>query len=714
MSVNYSEIASRVTDILKDIVYVTDVDSCEIYYINEAGAELFGVEISDISSWKDHKCYEIIQKRSNQCEFCTNKIISEDSYHGWEHYYAPKDKYFYIQDRLISFENKKLRLCVMTEITKQRNLETELRDKLSQEQALNACIEHLHTNEPPQKLMFHLLGVVGEYFNADNVHLLKVDTENDRCNFLFEWSVSQDHSKLDDYMFFEKKDLDDWFKSFEEQGYYQISTDGLEEDKIPKILHNFSSKNLMAVPWVNALGYIDGFIGLENSEVEIKDIAFLQSLTKIISDFLLKIELHDSLRSLSMTDSMTGLGNRHSYRIRIDQLETQRLLSLGVIYLDINGLKQLNDEYGQLYGDKTIEKVASVLFKVFGMSAYRISGDDFIVLSTDVDEAEFNCDIAQMREDIKSTGISVCIGVAYSNNTIDVQRQIEIADGLMYTEKQQLYTATQYGQKYRATLAKNLTDEILDNKFMVFLQPQIELDTGMLIGAEALIRKCDKEGKIIPPISFIPFYEQQEIIHHIDLFVLETICKQFAHWDKILPGNNIKVATNFSRITLKEDNIVGKVSAICDKYNVKHNRMVVEITESLEVFEREHLCSLIVEFAENGFPVSLDDFGSGHSNLSVLTSSSFDEIKIDKSIVDDIVNNSKSLAIAKLIVNMCNDFNIENSVAEGVEYTEQYDLLKRLNCTIGQGYFFDKPLPISEFNSKYFNPTYTDTNVILR
>ncbi len=702
MSVNFSEIASMVTAVLKDVVYVTDVDNCDIYYINETAAKLFEVDILDVDSWKGHKCYEIIQKRTERCEFCTNDIIKEDSYHSWEHYYAPKDMRFAIQDRLIKVNDNKLRLCVMHDITKQRKLETELREKLLQEKALNSCIEHLHTNESPKNLMFNLLGVVGEYFSADNVHIIKLDSESDRYEVLFEWYCSSEFNRLNDLFYFTLEELELWEKSFLEKGYYHFVLSNVDESEVPMVLKKFGTQSLLAVPWKNSENHFAGFIGLENPKSNISEIGFLDSLVKIISDFLLKIELHDSLHSLSLTDAMTGLRNRYSYKIKMDQLNGQRLQSLGVLYLDINGLKQLNDEYGQAYGDQTIEKVAAMLFKVFGMNAFRISGDDFIVIAPDIDEVDFKSDITELRENIKSTGISVCIGSSYSTSDIDVQKQVSLADSFMYTEKQQMFTSSQATQKYRASLAGSLASELSDNRFLVYLQPQIELDTGKLIGAEALIRKTDNEGKIIPPLSFIPFYEQQEIIHYIDLFVLETICKQFAVWEKLSPGNTIKMATNFSRITLKEPDIVKTVKEICDRYDVSPNRIVVEITESLEVFEREHLCNLILEFASEGFSVSLDDFGSGHSNLSVLTSSNFDEIKIDKSIVDNIAQNNKSLAIAKLIVNMCNDFNIEHSVAEGVEITEQYDLLRSLKCTIGQGYFFDKPLPISEFNEKYF------------
>ncbi len=699
---NYSEIASIVTDVLKDAVYVTDVDNNDIYYINEAAAELFSVNFNDTMSWKGRKCYEVIQKRSTKCEFCTNHLLCEDSYYSWEHYYSPKDMIFFIQDRLIKVGDKNLRLCVMNDITRQRRLETELRDKLSEEQALNACIEHLHTNESPKILMFNLLGIVGNYFNADNVHVFKVDYSNEHYEMMFEWYKDEKIKRSPDLHFVEFKELEGWFDCFENCDYNLTTSSKSFSETMSGIIKSLNIDSLITVPWKDLEGKIEGFIGLENPRKQIDNKLFLHSITKIVSDFIDKLELHNSLHSLSLTDAMTGLGNRYSYRLKVEQIEKQSPQTLGVVYLDINGLKQLNDEYGQAYGDKTIEKIASMLFKLFGMNAFRISGDDFIILYPDAEEDMFYRDVAQLKNDISSSGISVCIGTSYSNDDVQVHKQIGIADSMMYTEKQQMFNASQSGQKYRTALAETLIKEISQSRFFVCLQPQIELDTGNLIGAEALIRKNDKDGKIIPPINFLPFYEQQEIIHLIDFYVLETICKQFEAWDTLSPGNNIKVATNFSRITLKEDGIVEKVKSICDRHQVSPSRIVIEITESVEVFEREQLCKLILEFAEKGFAVSLDDFGSGHSNLSVLTSSNFDEVKIDKSIVDHIVDNSKSLAIAKLIVNMCHTFNIESSVAEGVEYSEQYNMLRSLNCTIGQGYFFDKPLPIMEFNDKYF------------
>ncbi len=699
---NYSQIASVVTDVLRDAVYVTDVDTNDIYYINETAADLFSVDVADVSSWQGHKCYEVIQKRNTPCDFCTNHLLNEDSYHSWEHHYAPKGKVMFLQDRLIRVEGKNLRLCVMNDITDQRRLETELREKLTEEQALNACIEHLHTNESPTLLMFNLLGIVGRYFDAENVHIFRADYKNNRMEMMFEWYKTTQFKRIADLRYLNFSDLKGWFEHFNSTDFSYNNKSETIFDSLHDIKKALNIGSLITVPWRSSNGKIEGFLGLESPKTHLDKKVFLHSLTKIIADFLDKLELNDALHSLSLTDAMTGLGNRYSYRLKMEQIEKQAPKTLGVIYMDINGLKQLNDEYGQAYGDKTIEKVASMLFKVFSMNAFRISGDDFIVLCANIDECVFYRDVAQLKDDIGSSGISVCLGTSFSSRNIDIHKQIEAADGMMYTEKQQMYSSSQSSQKYRNSLADNLINEIAQSRFSVYLQPQIELDTGNLIGAEALIRKNDNEGKIISPINFLPFYEQQEIIQHIDFYVLETICKQFAVWDALTPGNNIKVSTNFSRITLKEPNIVDKVMSICDSYSVSPARIVVEITESVEVFEREKLGMLLFEFTKKGFTVSLDDFGSGHSNLSVLTSSNFDEVKIDKSIVDNIVDNSKSLAIAKLIVNMCEDFNIETSVAEGVEYSEQYNMLRSLKCTIGQGYFFDKPLPISEFNNKYF------------
>ncbi len=232
------------------------------------------------------------------------------------------------------------------------------------------------------------------------------------------------------------------------------------------------------------------------------------------------------------------------------------------------------------------------------------------------------------------------------------------------------------------------------------MQPQINLSTNAVESAEALVRRIDKEGIIEAPFKFIPLYEKEGIIHYLDFYVFESVCSLLSKWQKI-HKINISIAVNFSRYTLQDKNIVSTLSKICKQYDVPPSSLIIEITETVQSIDNKQLITILDDFANSEFSLALDDFGSGYSNLSMLVDSNFDELKLDKSLVDNLVGSEKARVMTKYSLGLCDDLAIHTSVAEGVETSEQYEILKKLNCTKGQGFYFDKPMPIDEFERKY-------------
>jgi len=161
------------------------------------------------------------------------------------------------------------------------------------------------------------------------------------------------------------------------------------------------------------------------------------------------------------------------------------------------------------------------------------------------------------------------------------------------------------------------------------------------------------------------------------------------------------ICINLSRVTLMEYDIVNKISLICDKYNISHDKIIIEVTESISKMNDMFLFEVINKFRKENFNISLDDFGSDYSNLSILTKIDFDNVKIDKSIVDSINKNPKLRIIINHIINMCKELKNTKTIAEGVETKEQYDILKNYGCDSVQGYYFSKPITTKEFENKY-------------
>lgn len=256
---------------------------------------------------------------------------------------------------------------------------------------------------------------------------------------------------------------------------------------------------------------------------------------------------------------------------------------------------------------------------------------------------------------------------------------------------------------YSAKLKKRLTAEIKNGKFTVLLQPKINLQTGQVSGAEALVRKLDPFGEIISPGRFIPLYEKEGIVQAVDYHVLETVCKTMKGWK----AANIAfptISTNFSRITIIDKNFVENICKICRQYEISPKMIDIEITERVSEIGLQALIALVKRLHKLGFHVSLDDFGTEYSNLITLASIDFDTIKIDKSIVDHIVTNAKARIIVEHVIQIGKALDQTELVAEGIETNEQFQVLKQLHCDAGQGYYFSKPLSISEFCHRYLHP----------
>ena len=253
---------------------------------------------------------------------------------------------------------------------------------------------------------------------------------------------------------------------------------------------------------------------------------------------------------------------------------------------------------------------------------------------------------------------------------------------------------------HKAESAHRLLAEIAEGRFKVYLQPKINLQTGLIEGAEALVRKIDEQGVIISPDNFIPDYEENGLINYIDIFVLKTVCRMLKDWRE-RGGRVFKVSVNVSRVTLIAEDTIKNGVAICKKYGIDPCLIDVEITESFGLLEKELLVDLIKRMHEAGFSISMDDFGTSFSNLELLSQVHFDTVKFDKSLTDSIVDNPKTQILFKAAVSMCREFGDTLTLAEGIENEEQLKVLQKLGCQLGQGYYFARPLPEDEFWERY-------------
>lgn len=697
----YEEVSAMVVDEGNDSIYISDIDTYELIYLNGAALKMFG--ISDDKQWKGKMCYEVLQNKDSPCQFCTNKLLSIDEFYVWEHYNTVVNKYFLNKDKLIDLNGNLVRIEIAVDTTEKEIVFEQLQKKLLAEKTLVECIHTLSENEDIHRAIQRLLSIIGKYYGADRAYIFEVNYKKSILINTYEWCEAGVKPELNNLQRLPLTAADRWFEQFEKNGEININSllTNVDKDSLEfEILNAQGIESLMAVPlWSE--NKIEGFLGVDNSKNNTDTIMLLRSAASFIINDIKKRRLMDTLSELSYMDGMTELGNRNSYIRVLEEFKSNPPLSLGVIFLDIDGLKDANDTYGHAYGDMLIQRVADVLKSVFDKQAYRIGGDEFVVLSPGISKKDFELKLHRLRKLCQLEGKRVSIGSSWYPEGKDISHQISYTDKLMYIDKQSYYGMYKgVAGNYRSILSKELLDEISDNHFTVYLQPKIALKTGKLTGAEALIRRAGTDGKLDTPDKFIPNYEAKGIIRHIDFFVLNKVCSVLNQW-KSMAENEVKIAINLSRLTLLEHDIAEKLSDICKTYGVAAGRISIEVTESSSIMEQDKLSKLIYELRKKGFSVSLDDFGTEYSNLSVLTSMEFDEVKLDKSLIKNLVKSKKSQIVTSSIIDMCNRLKISVSVAEGVETLGQKKLLESFNCTVGQGFYFSRPIPIEEFTNKY-------------
>ena len=243
-----------------------------------------------------------------------------------------------------------------------------------------------------------------------------------------------------------------------------------------------------------------------------------------------------------------------------------------------------------------------------------------------------------------------------------------------------------------------LRQKLNESRFLVYFQPKIAIDTGLLVGAEALVRYQLDENLILAPNAFIPLLEETQTISQIDFFVFEFVCLRLQKW--IREGRPISpVSVNFSRYTVLEETFCQRLAELSDHYQISRDLLEIEITENALDVREEDLRKTIDAVRRSGFSVSIDDFGVEFSNLSLFSGADFD-IKLDRSLIQDIAVNEKARTLIQAMSDVCLKMKIK-LVAEGVETEEQLGILNQCHVGIAQGFLFSKPIPVADYETKY-------------
>ncbi|MFI3200233.1 MAG: GGDEF domain-containing phosphodiesterase [Eubacteriales bacterium] len=576
---------------------------------------------------------------------------------------------------------------------------------LSYEKALSQCVSFMQTQEDST---LGLLSVLGEYYQSDKAYIYLVEHSSKKFPCMTSWRknesivVAQElSSHIDAKLFLTFLD------TRSEKGIIHVSKELIDYEE-----------NSFAGEWLNAFalecaiisvvenGYKKplGMVIVSNLRENKSDFRLLQDVTFFLKNDLVQLEKMESLSQLNDRDLLTGMYNRNGYSSHINALRENTPKSLGVVSVNINGLKYVNENLGNSGGDDLICHTATQLKEYFKFDFFRMSGDEFIGLAPNMAKEIFEKKVFTLHTTMKNqNNTDYSLGHAWAGGHYTLSKLLQEAETIMYINKQEYYHTSkrEFDEVHDAVLG-DLLSYLKNDEFMIYLQPQVRLEDGSLYGAETLIRRFDKTNqKMVFPDEFIPLYEQKSVIRHIDIFVVEEVCKLLSEWNRV--GKAIPISVNLSRVTLQEYGIVDCIVEICDYYKVPHHLLVIEVTERVGLVENNVASALITAFKEQGFHISLDDFGCAYSNIVTLAQIEVDEVKIDKSLVDDLMTNKKNHTLVKHVLSMCRDLEGISTLAEGIEEECQGKLLYELGCQLGQGYFYSRPIPVEEFTRMYMD-----------
>jgi len=432
----------------------------------------------------------------------------------------------------------------------------------------------------------------------------------------------------------------------------------------------------------------------------------------IAKDVTERKQYESKLTLLANFDSLTGLSNRSLFHDRLEHAISHAKRNhkkLGLLYIDLDRFKPINDTYGHQIGDLLLTTVAKRITRCIreGDTVSRLSGDEFTVILEGIDHEEDSAIIAKnilssLRRpyNLQNNKLynTASIGITtYPEDDLEISNLIKNADTAMYHAKElggdkyQFFTMDlNYRAEERLSLETKLRHALDNNLFTLNYQPKINIQNNTISGIEALLRFHDDELGTIPPVSFIPLLEETGLIHRAGEWVIRTACSQYMQWyNSGFP--KLRVSINLSAYQFKEDNLVDMIFDVIDETSMNPENLEFEITESLLVDNIEKTASQLSRLHQRGIKISIDDFGTGYSSLAYLKKFPIDILKIDRSFVKDIITNQDDAIIVDTIIAMARSLRLDIT-AEGVENLEQLNFLTSHNCNEIQGYLFSKPL----------------------
>jgi diguanylate cyclase (GGDEF)-like protein/PAS domain S-box-containing protein len=439
-----------------------------------------------------------------------------------------------------------------------------------------------------------------------------------------------------------------------------------------------------------------------------------------VQDITQRKAAEEQVRYLAYYDALTGLPNRVLFQDRLTNAlaaARRRREKVAVLFLDLDRFKTINDSLGLSVGDLVLKEIAGRLMQWVRAqdTVARFGSDEFVLVLTDVKDVSsvavaadrlMKAMVPELLVQGNSLSVGCSIGISlFPDHGTDAETLVKNADAAMYCAKEngrnnfQFFTPDMNARAVeRLALESSLRLALERKELFLEYQPQLNLATGRVIGAEALLRWRHPQLGLISPAKFIPIAENSGMIIPIGEWVLRTACTQARQWQEQGLGP-LPVAVNVSAVQFRQDRFLYVVSSILDETGLAPQSLELELTESLLLSTAEVMLSMMRQLKDMGVKLSIDDFGTGYSNLSYLRHLPVYKLKIDRSFVQDLSRDQDDAAITATIINMAKTLNLR-VIAEGVETEQQMQFLRLHGCDEVQGYYFSRPLSAGDFIEK--------------
>jgi EAL domain-containing protein (putative c-di-GMP-specific phosphodiesterase class I)/GGDEF domain-containing protein len=451
------------------------------------------------------------------------------------------------------------------------------------------------------------------------------------------------------------------------------------------------------------------------------DVQQLDSMLRIILGYVSRVRLIKKLEEFGFSD-LDGYRNFRAFARFMDVNNAENKLGGKVsFYIDLHNFTLINQEIGRENGDIVMRKYYELLSDTIGDTGIiiRLGGDRFIgVFDRGVQDDVFRifsgANIAYDVTGQQRVNVSVAAGIYALPTPYMLKSYGDIMDKIMLAgnvaKRHDGERIVTYGEKMKAEsdhvkmIQSAFMGAIKNEEFIIHYQPKVDIETKQIVGAEALCR-WQRDGRVIPPDEFIPILELNTFVSDLDFYVLDHVCRDMVRW--LNEGRKpVRVSVNFSRKHLVDIDLTDHIITIIDKYNIPHDLIEIELTETTSDVMFSDLRRIVSSLQREGVKTAVDDFGVGYSSLNLIRDIPWDVLKIDKSFVpeaEDEVNVSN--VMFRHLISLAHDMGLE-CVVEGVETDEQLRIMRKNGCRIAQGFFFDHPLSVDEFEDRLVNKAY--------